>query len=94
MTVSYRGGAVGDGLASLLRGRRFASVSVVVEVGEEDDEGDSVADQSPLHPGREWAACVEGVASVADGHVELDLDMETQKKKLTRGLCNISILYH
>lgn len=77
MAVSYCGGAIGDGLASLLRGRRFASVSVVVEVGEEDDEGDSIADQSPLHPGREWAACVEGVASVADGHMELDLEMCT-----------------
>lgn len=73
MTVSYHRGAVCDGLASLLCGGRFASVSVVVEVGEEDDEGDSIANQSPLHPGREWTACVEGVASMADGHVELDL---------------------
>lgn len=74
MAVSYHGGgAVRDGLASLLRGGRFASVSVVVEVGEEDDEGDGVADQSPLHPGGERAAGVEGVAGVADGHVELDL---------------------
>lgn len=73
MTVSYRRGAVRHGLASLLRGGRFASVSVVVEVGEEDDEGDGVADQGPLHPGGEWTAGVEGVAGVADGHVELDL---------------------
>lgn len=80
VTISYRGGAIGNGLASLLRGRRFASVSMVVEVGEEDDEGDSVADQSPLHPGREWATCVEGVAGVADSNMELDLEMETQRK--------------
>lgn len=77
VTVSYCGGAIGDGLASLLRGRRFATVSVVVEVSEKDDKGDSIANQSPLHPGREWAACVEGVASVADGHMELDLEMYT-----------------
>lgn len=72
VTVSYHRGAVCDGLASLMWGR-FASVSVVVEVGEEDDEGDSVANQSPLHPEGERAACVEGVAGVPDGHVELDL---------------------
>lgn len=69
--------AVHDGLASLLRRERFASVSVVVEVGEEDNEGDSVANKSPLHPGGEWAACIEGVAGVADCHVELDL-LKTQ----------------
>lgn len=74
VAVRYRRGAIGDGFASLLRGGRFAPVSVVVEVGEEDDEGDGVTDQSPLHPGREWAACVEGVASVANGHMELDLE--------------------
>lgn len=71
MTVSDHRGAVCDGLASFLRGR-FASISVVVEVSEEDDEGDSVADQSPLHPAGERTASVEGVAGVADGHVELD----------------------
>lgn len=71
MAVSQRG-AIGDGFAALLH-CRFAPVCVVVEVGEEDDEGDSVADQSPLHPARERTAGVEGVASVADGHVELDL---------------------
>lgn len=73
VTVSYHRGAVCDGLASLMWGGRFASVSVVVEVGKEDDEGDSIANQSPLHPEGERAACVEGVASVADGHMELDL---------------------
>lgn len=72
MTVSYHRGAVRRGLDSLLRGG-FASVRVVVEVGEEDDEGYGVANQSPLHPGGELTACVEGVAGVADGHVELDL---------------------
>lgn len=50
---------------------------MVVEVGEEDDESDGVTDQSPLHPGREWAAGVEGVSSMADGHMELDLEMYT-----------------
>lgn len=50
---------------------------MVVEVGEEDDESDGVTDQSPLHPGGEWAASVEGVSSMADGHMELDLEMYT-----------------
>ncbi len=83
MTVSYHRGAVCDGLASLLCGGRFASVSVVVEVGEEDDEGDSIANQSPLHPGGERAACVEGVASMADGHMELDL-LNTKNKHIMK----------
>lgn len=46
---------------------------MVVEVGEEDDEGDSIANQSPLHPAGKLAARVEGVASVSNGHMELDL---------------------
>lgn len=73
MAVSNHRGAVCDRLASLLRGGWFAAISMVVEVGEEDDEGDSIADQSPLHPGGEGTASVEGVASMADCHVELDL---------------------
>lgn len=48
---------------------------MVVEVGEEDDESDGVTDQRPLHPGGEGAAGVEGVSSMADGHMELDLEM-------------------
>lgn len=44
MAVSYSGGTICDGLASLLLGGRLASVSVVVEVRKEDDEGDGVAD--------------------------------------------------
>lgn len=77
VAVSYCRGAVGDRLASLLCGGRFASVRVVVEVGEKDDKGDSVANESPLHPVREWAASVEGVSGVADRHMELDLEMYT-----------------
>lgn len=50
---------------------------MVVEIGEEDDESDGVANQSPLHPGGEWTAGVEGVPSVADGYMELDLEMHT-----------------
>lgn len=65
MTVCYRGGAVSDRLAFVRRGR-FSSVCVVVEVGEEDDEGHCIANQGPLHPEGELAASVEGVASVAD----------------------------
>lgn len=75
MAVSYRRVAIGDVLAALLLRGRFAPVSVVVEVGEKDDESDGVTDQSPLHPGGEWAAGVEGVSSMADGHMELDLEM-------------------
>lgn len=52
---------------------------MVVEVGEEDDEGDGIANQSPLHPGGEWTAGVEGVSSMADGHMELDLEMYTHR---------------
>lgn len=48
---------------------------MIVEVGEEDDEGDRVANQSPLHPSRERAATVERVAGMANGHVELDLKL-------------------
>lgn len=65
--------AVGDGFASFLGRGRFSPVSVVVKVGEEDDEGDGVTNQSPLHPSREWAATVERVAGVANGDMELDL---------------------
>lgn len=50
---------------------------MVVEIGEKDDESDGIADQSPLHPGGEWTAGVEGVSSVADGYMELDLEMYT-----------------
>lgn len=46
---------------------------MVVEVGKEDDEGDSVANQSPLHPLGERTACVEGLGSMTDCHMELDL---------------------
>lgn len=72
VTVGYHRGAVGDWFASFEWGR-FASVSVVVEVGKEDDEGDSIANQGPLHPVGEWTSGVEGVAGMANGHVELDL---------------------
>lgn len=74
MTISDHRGAICHRLASFLWGGRFASVSVVVEVSEEDNEGDSVADQSPLHPAGERAASVEGVAGMANGHMELDLN--------------------
>lgn len=77
MAVSYCRGAIGDRLASLVRRGRFASVRVVVEVGEKDDKGHSIANESPLHPVREWAASVEGVSGVANRHVELDLGMDT-----------------
>lgn len=57
---------------------------MVVKVGEEDDEGDGVTNQSPLHPGRERAATVERVAGVANGHMELDLKMEKRAEIKTR----------
>lgn len=46
---------------------------MIVEVGEEDDEGDSIANQSPLHPAGKWAASVERITGVADGYMKLDL---------------------
>lgn len=68
--------AIGDSFTSLLGRGRFSPVSVVVKVGKEDDEGDGVTNQSPLHPGREWASTVERVAGVANGHMELDLKLQ------------------
>ncbi len=59
------------GLADLRRGW---AVCLVVEIGKQDDERNGVANQSPLHPGREWAARVERMCGVANGDVELDLN--------------------
>lgn len=52
----------------------LAAVGLVVEIGKQDDERDGVADQSPLHPGRERAARVERVSGMTNGDVELDLN--------------------
>lgn len=73
MTINHHRGAVCDDFVLLVGGGGLASISVVVEVGKEDDEGDGVADESPLHPLRERTACVEGLCSVADCHMELNL---------------------
>lgn len=77
-------GAVGDGLARFGRGSvapgLLAAVGLVVEVAEEDDEGDGVADEGIVHPVREVAVDVEGQGCVADGDVELDLRGKTQVK--------------
>lgn len=71
-------GAVGDGLACLGGGGGItpgllAAVGLVVEVAEEDDEGDGVADEGVVHPVGEVAVDVEGQGRVANGDVELDL---------------------
>lgn len=84
VTVSHGRSAVGLWLAAFLWW--FASVRVVVEVGKEDDEGDSIADQSPLHPAGEGAASVEGITSVADGYMELDLFNIKKRANLGKGL--------
>lgn len=70
------GGPVGGDAVGCTLGRfvpRMLAVRLVVEVGEEDDEGDGIADECPLHPSGERTACVERVGGVADGDVELDL---------------------
>ena len=69
--------AVGDRLACFSCGGvapgLLAAVGLVVEVAEEDDEGDGVADEGIVHPVREVAVDVEGQGRVADGDVKLDL---------------------
>lgn len=69
------GNAVGDRLACLGGGLAsgLAAVGLVVEVSEEDDKGDGVANQGPVHPVWELAVDVEGESGVANGDVELDL---------------------
>lgn len=69
-------GAIGDAVHGRF-GRLeawLAAVCLVVEIGKQDDECNGVANQSPLHPGREWAARVERMSGVANGDVELDLN--------------------
>lgn len=74
-------GPIGDGLARLGGGGGsgvapglLAAVGLVVEVAEEDDEGDGVADEGVVHPVGEVAVDVQGQSRVAYGDVELDLE--------------------
>lgn len=53
-----------------------------VEVGEEDDEGDGVANQSPVHPLGEIAVDVEGMDGVDYGKTELQLYRERKNREL------------
>lgn len=83
--------AVGDGLARFGGGGvtpgLLAAVRLVVEVAEEDDEGDGVADEGVVHPVREVAVDVEGQGRVADGDVELDLRGTTEVKSCSPTAC-------
>lgn len=60
------------------------SIGLIVEIGKQDDESDGVANQSPLHPSREWAARVERMTRVADGDVKLDLNTKQTGEKLRK----------
>lgn len=68
--ISFCGKTVDHALACFVPW--LLPVGLVIEVGEEDDEGDCVCDKRPLHPGREWAARVERVSGMADCHMKLD----------------------
>ena len=48
-------------------------VGVVVEIGEEDDEGDCVTDEGVVHPLWEVAVDVERVDGVDYGQTKLEL---------------------
>lgn len=58
-------------------GRTFttwlAPICLVVEVSKEDNEGEGVTNQTPVHPFGEGAVSVERKSSVANSDVELDL---------------------
>lgn len=75
-----RFGGGGSGVTSGL----LAAVGLVVEVAEEDDEGDGVADEGVVHPVREVTVDIERQGRVADGDVELYLRLKTQAKKDVR----------
>lgn len=64
----------------------LATVGLVVKIGEQDDERDGVANQSPLHPCWEWAARVERVSGMANSDVELDL--KTKQNRYVEDMCN------
>lgn len=85
-------GPVGEGLAPFGGGGvapgLLAAVGLVVEVAEEDDEGDGVADEGVVHPVGEVAVDVEGQGRVADGDMELDLRHEERQSHFCVTLCN------
>lgn len=58
----------GRGLAAGL-----PTVRLVIEIAEEDDEGEGVSNQTPVHPLRERAVRVQRQSRVANGDVKLDL---------------------
>ncbi len=45
---------------------------------QQDDERNGVANQSPLHPGRERAARVERMSGVANGDRELETKTQSE----------------
>lgn len=58
----------GRGLAAGL-----PTVRLVIEIAKEDDEGEGVSNQTPVHPLRERAVRVQRQGRVANGDVKLDL---------------------
>lgn len=78
------GGGGGGGVTSGL----LAAVGLVVEVAEEDDEGDGIADEGVVHPVGEVAVDVEGQGCVANGDVELDL-RHKERNRITLLQCVI-----
>lgn len=51
----------------------LATICLVIEVSKEDDEGEGITNQTPVHPFREGAVSVERKSSVTNGDMELDL---------------------
>lgn len=68
-------GSVMKGFAGF--GRSLAAglptVRLVIEIAEEDDEGEGVSNQTPVHPLRERAVRVQRQSRVANGDMKLDL---------------------
>lgn len=51
----------------------LATICLVVEVPKEDNEGEGITNQTPVHPFREGAVSVEWKSSVTNSDMELDL---------------------
>lgn len=87
-------GAIGDAVNCRF-GRLeawLAAVGLVVEIGKQDDERDGVANQSPLHPGRKWAARVERMSGMANGDMELDLNISKRVCNRNLQLIKLSLV--
>lgn len=77
----------------------FADVAVIVEVTEEDDEGDTVTEHQHIHGIREIALCEQVVASVQEEQHKLHLErahsisLLHKQRKFTFFLCTTAGAY-